>query len=67
MPPDLFDDRVIKVARVAHEVLADLVRVLQATEDIVDQGNLATLTKLDAFILLGGMNLLDPVLVGGGR
>lgn len=55
------------MARVAHKVLANLVRVLQAAEDTVNHGHLATLAQVEALILLGGMDLLDPVVVVRSR
>jgi hypothetical protein len=61
VPPDLLDDLVIKVARVADEVGADLVGVLQAAEDVVNQ---ATLPEVGALRLTVRMNLLNPSMVG---
>jgi len=68
MPSDLLNDGVIEMAGVAHELLADLVGVLEAAEDVVEsKGELATLAKLNALVLLGLVNLLDPALVVAGR
>jgi len=37
MPPDLLDDLLIEVTRVAQEILANFVGVLQPAEDVVNQ------------------------------
>ena len=63
VPPDLLDDLLVKVARIAQEVLANLVGVLQAAEDIANQGHLAALLKVGALRLPGGVDLLDPGVV----
>lgn len=67
MPADLLDDLIIEMASVAQEVLANLVGVLQAAEDIVNQGDLAALLEVGANVLARGVNLLDPALVCRGR
>lgn len=66
VPPDLLDGGIIEVTGVAQEVLANLVCVLQAVEDIVNHGLLATLAQLETLILSGGVNVLDPVVVVRG-
>jgi hypothetical protein len=67
MPPDLLDGGIIKVAGVAHESAADLVRVLETLEDSVDERGLATLPQLKlAGLLAGGVNRAQPVVVVGG-
>lgn len=60
MSADLLNDRLIKVTGVAHEVLANLVRVLEAAEDIVNKRKLATLLQIHSLIFLGRMDVLDP-------
>lgn len=67
MSPDLFNDRVIEMAGVAKEFLADLVRVLQATEDIINQRELTTLSQVHTLNLLGRVDVLDPSVVIRGR
>lgn len=67
MVPDLLDGVLIEMARVAHEVGADLVGVLQAAEDIINHRELAALAQLDALILAGAVDLLNPRLVVRGR
>jgi len=67
MPPDLLDDLLVKVARVAQEVLANLVCVLQAAEDIADQRHLAALLEVGALRLPGGVDVLDPGVVRRDR
>jgi len=67
MPPDLLDRLVIEVPGIAQEVLADLVRVLEAVEDIVKH---AALTEVHPIRLAFAMDLLQPDLVvrcGVGR
>jgi hypothetical protein len=60
MSADLLNDRLIKVTGVAHKVLANLVRVLEAAEDIVNKRKLATLLQIHSLIFLGRMDVLDP-------
>lgn len=69
MSSDLLDCGVIKVAGVAHEVTADLVGVLKALKDSVDERELAALPQLKLTRLLaGGVNRAQPgVVVGGVR
>jgi len=64
---DLLDGVIIEMARVAHEVGANLVGVLQAAENIIDHRELAALAQLDALIFASAVDLLNPGLVVRGR
>lgn len=55
------------MAGVAHKVLADLVGVLEAIEDVIDDGELGALSQLNALLLTSAVNLLDPAVVVGSR
>lgn len=68
MPPDLLNRGIVKMTSVAEEARADVVRVLQAAEDLLDQWNLAALTKLQTFTFARTVHLLNPtvVLIGQG-
>jgi hypothetical protein len=63
MSPDLLNDRLIEVAGVAKEVLANLVRVLKAAEDIINQRKLAPLSQVHTLDFLGSVDVLDPGVV----
>lgn len=66
--PELFDNRVIEMARVAKEVATNLVGVSKTPEDIVYTWELATLPELDPLLLTTGVDFLDPrVVVRSGR
>lgn len=68
MSSELLDDGVIEMARVAKELATNLVGVGETTEDLVYEGELPTLPKLDPLLLPGAVNLLNPrMVVGGGR
>ena len=56
------------MAGVAHEVLADLVGVLEAIENVVNNGELgALLSQLNTLLLTRRVNLLDPAVVVRSR
>jgi hypothetical protein len=64
MPPNLLDDLVIEMARVAHELLANLVCVLQSAEDIVNQRHLSALLQIGTLGFPACVDLLDPGMMG---
>jgi hypothetical protein len=49
MSPNLLDDLVVEMARVAHELLANLVCVLQTTEHIIHKRDLSPLLEIGTF------------------
>lgn len=63
VPPDLLDGLLIEVASITKELGADLVGMLQAVEDIVNQRELTTLLEVYPLVLTSGVELLDPSVV----
>lgn len=67
MFPDRLDDVLVKVAGIAHEAASDVVCVLHAIEDGIDDGELGALTQLHLATLHIGVQVLDPVVVLDGQ
>lgn len=67
VPPDLLDGLVIKMAGVPEEILANLVCMLQTVKHVVDQRHLAALLQVLASVLAGGVDVLDPSMMGRSR
>lgn len=66
--PELFNNRVIEMARVAKEVTTNLVGVSKTPEYIVYTREMTTLPELDPLLFTAGVDLLDPrVVVRSGR
>lgn len=63
MVSDLLDDGVIKVARVAQEIRANLVCVFETLEDIGGDGILRPLSKLSPLGLALGVDVLHPAVM----
>lgn len=66
MPPDLLDDVLVKVTRVAQQPTNYVERVLQTAEDIGGDRDLRPLAELGSPGLRLKVDLLDPVMMGSG-
>ena len=65
--PDRLDDVLVKVARVTHEGSSNVVCVLHALKDGVDDGHLGALSQLHLAGLHRRVQILDPAMVFGSE
>ena len=63
MSPDLLNNRVIKMARVAQEIPRDIVGMLEALKDIGRNRELRSLSKLGSLGLGVEVNVLHPAVM----
>jgi hypothetical protein len=64
MSPELFDDRVIKVAGVTQEGAGNVVCVFQALEHIINNWYLRPLLEFDPGTLCGEVKVMNPGMMG---
>ena len=64
MPSKLLDNSIIEVAGVTKEATSNIECVLHAAEGVIKEGNLRALAQLKLLVLMGGMNVLHPRMVG---
>ena len=65
MSPELLDDQVIKVARVAQEGAGNVVCVLQAGKHIINNGYLRPLLEFELGGFGGEVKVVNPGMMGG--
>lgn len=67
MSADLLNGLLVKVTRVSHNATGNVVCVLQAVEDVIDHGSLRSLLQVRLRLLLGGVEVGNPVVVLSSR
>lgn len=66
MPAELLEHRVVKVAGIAQEATGNVVGVLHALHDLVDDGRTRPLSELKLPLLCRDVQVVDPRMVGSG-